>query len=269
MWVAQGPRRIVCLTEETTEFLYALGEEERIVGISAYTLRPPEAKRTRPVVSAFVGGSVERILALKPDLVIGFSDVQADWARTLIHAGLQVLIFNQRSLQEIFEALLVVGRIVAAEERSRVLLGTYAAHLESIARRRAGAAWRPKVYFEEWDEPMATCVQWVSELIEIAGGHALFADRSRCPAFKDRHVSPEEVAVAAPDVILASWCGKPFDEHALRDRLSATIPALARGHVHEVDAAIILQPGPAALTDGVSTIAALLDQASLERPSPS
>lgn len=255
--VSRGPRRIVCLTEEPTEILYALGQQQRIVGISAYTVRPPEAKRDKPVVSAFIGGSVDKIAALEPDLVIGFSDIQADLARDLIAANLQVLIFNQRSLQQILDVIVDVGALVHERARAEELVAGYVERIERVAAESAAREHRPRVYFEEWDEPTITAIRWVSELIEIAGGDDVFADRAHGRAASERFVTTEEVSAAAPDVMLASWCGKPFDRDAARARLGA-LPAFVTGRVHEVPSEIILQPGPACLTDGLDALVELL-----------
>lgn len=257
----RGPQRIVCLTEETTELLYLLGEQDRIVGITAYTERPPEARRDKPVVSAFVGGSVDRIRALRPDLVIGFSDVQANYARELIAAGLPVLIFNQRSIQEILEVLDTIGRIVGAQDATARLLDSYVRRLDAAAQRAARQTHRPAVYFEEWHDPMISAIRWVSELIELAGGRDVFASLSHGAASKDRHVTPALVAEAAPELILACWCGKPLDEAELRARLDPDIPALRSGQLHELPPEIILQPGPACLTDGLDLLERLIDGA--------
>ncbi|MEM1348839.1 MAG: ABC transporter substrate-binding protein, partial [Myxococcota bacterium] len=183
------PERIVCLTEEPTEILYALGEHERIVGISAYTERPPEAKQTKPVVSAFIGGSVKKISALEPDLVIGFSDIQAQLAHDLIKANLQVLIFNQRSLQDILDVVLMLGRLVGKSSQAEELVDGYVERLEAARARTAAQARRPKVYFEEWDEPTITSIQWVSELIELAGGENIFSERSSGKLASERFVT--------------------------------------------------------------------------------
>ena len=253
------PERIVCLTEEPTETLYLLGEERRVVGISAYTCRPPEAKRDKPVVSAFIGGSVSKIKALQPDLVIGFSDIQADLARELIAANLQVLIFNQRSVQDILDTILVMGRLVGAEARARQLVEGYIARLDAASARAAARTQRPRVYFEEWDEPTISAIAWVSELIEIAGGQDIFRERAAGKLAKERFVSGHEVVERAPEVYLASWCGKPFDRAAALAREGfADLPAVRTGRVHEIDPAIILQPGPACLTDGLDTLERLI-----------
>jgi len=248
----KGPQRIVCLTEEPTEILYALGEGERVVGISAYTVRPPEARRDKPVVSAFVGGHLEKVSALKPDLVIGFSDVQADWARDLIAAGLPVLILNQRSIQEILGVIIDLGSLVGARERAMKLASDYLQRLESVEAETSALGTRPRVYFEEWDDPMICGIRWVSELIAVAGGRDVFADRASSSLAKGRFVSASEVAQADPELILASWCGKPLDRPALMGRPEfKQVDAIVNDRVSEVPAEIILQPGPASLTDGL------------------
>jgi len=258
--VPGGPRRIVCLTEEPTEILYRLGEGDRVVGISAYTVRPPEAKRDKPVVSAFIGGSVQKIAALEPDLVIGFSDIQADLARDLIAANLPVLIFNQRSLQEILGVIVDLGSLVGARERALALVDDSIRRIDTIAARTAKRGTRPRVYFEEWDDPMICGIRWVSELIEIAGGTDVFADRSRGKLARERIVDAGLVAEAAPDVILASWCGKALDRDALLSRPGMqSVPAIREQRIAEIPAEIILQPGPACLTDGLDRLVAEIE----------
>ena len=248
----QGPQRIVCLTEEPTEIFYPLGEGERVVGISAYTVRPPAARRDKPIVSAFVGGHLEKVSALKPDLVIGFSDVQADWARELIASGLPVLILNQRSIQEILEVIVDLGALVGVRERALDLAKGYIERLESIEAQTAGRGVRPRVYFEEWDEPMICGIRWVSELIAVAGGSDIFAEKAIAPLAKGRFVTADLVAKANPELILASWCGKPLDRRGLMQRKGlAGVSAIVNERVVEVPAEIILQPGPACLTDGL------------------
>jgi iron complex transport system substrate-binding protein len=255
------PERIVCLTEEPTETLYLLGEGARVVGISAYTCRPEEARRDKPVVSAFIGGSVAKIKALQPDLVIGFSDIQADLARELVAANLQVLIFNQRSVQEILDTILVIGRLVGAEARARALVEGYVARLAAVEARAAARERRPRVYFEEWDEPMISAIGWVSELIELAGGRDIFRERASGKQASDRFVTAAEVIERAPEIYLASWCGKPLDRAAVHARPGfAELPALRSGRLHELDPAIILQPGPACLTDGLNALERILSQ---------
>jgi iron complex transport system substrate-binding protein len=252
------PERIVCLTEETIELLYALGEQDRIVGITAYTVRPERARHEKPVVSAFVGGSLERIRALEPDLVIGFSDVQADYARTLIHAGLPVLIFNQRSLQDIADVMLQLGQLIGRGDDTRDLLAGWFRELAALTneadRRIADAGRRPRVYFEEWDDPMISAIGWVHEIVTLMGGDNIFADRATAAASRDRQCTVDDVRARAPEIVLASWCGKPFNEAACAARLGPDVPAVATGRLHAIDSATILQPGPGCLTDGARDV---------------
>ena len=250
---ARHPERIVCLTEETTETLYLLGEERRIVGISGYTVRPPRARREKPRVSAFLSAKTERILELKPDLVLGFSDLQADIARDLAKAGLNIMIFNQRSVDEILSMILTLSSIVGAAEKGSVLVKTLESGLQAIRDEAKGFARRPKVYFEEWDEPMISAIRWVSELIEIAGGEDVFAELSRSQSASGRIVAdPRVVVEKQPEVMLASWCGKKFRPERVVARAGwQEIPAVRDQQLYEIKSADILQPGPAALTDGV------------------
>ena len=251
----KGPQRIVCLTEEPTEILYALEEGDRVVGISAYTVRPPEAKTHKPVVSAFLDGSVHKIAALKPDLVIGFSDIQADLAKRLIAANMNVLIFNQRSIQEILGVIDQIGGLVHRRDCAAALIETYCRELDRINKAGNALPYRPRVYFEEWDEPTITAIQWVSELIEIAGGTDVFADRSKGKLAKDRFVTTQEVIEKEPEVVFASWCGKPFDRRTFESRFAGNqLPALRTSKIYEIPSELILQPGPACLTDGVRRI---------------
>ncbi|MDA1193741.1 MAG: cobalamin-binding protein [Planctomycetota bacterium] len=257
-----GPlRRIVCLTEEPTEILYALGEGERVVGISAWTERPPEARTDKPIVSGFTGGNVEKICALEPDLVIGFSDIQAELASKLIARNQQVLIFNQRSLAEILDVILVLGRMVGREARALELVAAYRATLEATRARHADGP-RPRVYFEEWPDPRISGIRWVSELIEIAGGVDICAARSHGKLAKERFVTDAEVFAAAPDVIVASWCGKPVDmaDFARRPGWDA-LPAVQQGRIREIPSALILQPGPACLTAGLAALERAIHEA--------
>jgi iron complex transport system substrate-binding protein len=257
--VIDAPRRIVCLTEEPTEILYALGESDRVVGISAWTVRPPAARERHPVVSGFTGGNVEKICALEPDLVIGFSDIQAELASKLIARNLQVLIFNQRSIAEILDVVLMIGRLVGCEERARTLIADYEGGLAAARKRSARRERCPRVYFEEWPDPMICGIGWVSELIAIAGGEDVFADRARGKLAKERFVTAAEVAERRPDVVLASWCGKPVDSDAIRTRPGwEDVPAVRSGRIHEIESVLILQPGPACLTDGLAAIEAHL-----------
>ncbi|MFN4103279.1 MAG: cobalamin-binding protein [Tepidimonas sp.] len=255
-----GPQRIVCLTEETTEWLYLLGQQHRIVGISGYTVRPPQARQEKPRVSAFLNAKIDKILALRPDHVFGFSDLQADIAAALIRAGVAVTVFNQRSVEEIFAMLWQVAAMVGcAEEGQRRLQEMQAQHAAMRAavreRLRQGAR-RPRVYFEEWDDPPITAIRWVSELIELAGGQDIFPERAREPLGKDRVLpDPQEVVRRAPDLIIGSWCGKKFRPERVAARPGwQDVPAVRDGQLHEIKSADILQPGPAALTDGVAQL---------------
>jgi iron complex transport system substrate-binding protein len=251
----RGPRRIVCLTEEPTEILYLLGEGDRVVGISAYTCRPSEAQRDKPVVSAFVGGSVKKIAALEPDLVVGFSDIQADLARDLIAANLPVLIFNQRSIQEILDVIVSLGGMVQCRVEAERLVTGYIEGLDAARLRGDARKHRPRVYFEEWDDPMISGIEWVSELIEVAGGEDIFRDRARGKLAKDRFVDEAEVVERDPEIMLACWCGKALDRASVHRRETmGSIQALRDGRLIEIPPEIILQPGPACLSDGLERL---------------
>ena len=251
---ARYPERIVCLTEETTETLYLLGEQWRIVGISGYTVRPPHARREKPRISAFLSAKTQKIIELKPDLVLGFSDLQADIARDLAKAGLNIMIFNQRSVDEILSMIQMLASIVGVPEKGAVLVRHLEAGLTDVLEAGKAFASKPKVYFEEWDEPMISGIRWVSELIEIAGGEDVFADLSRSQSASGRIVQdPGEVMRRNPDIMLASWCGKKF-----RPERVAARPGWEGLPAFEIKSADILQPGPAALTDGVRRIQAIL-----------
>tara|TARA_S200000501_G_scaffold277587_1_gene261415 strand:- start:557 stop:1348 length:792 start_codon:yes stop_codon:yes gene_type:complete len=256
---SEGPQRIVCLTEEPTEILYLLGEQHRIVGISVYTVRPEEAKENHPAVSAFIDGSVRKICNLEPDLIIGFSDIQADLAAKLIRANQQVLIFNQRSIDEILEVILTIGRIVSAEDRARELVRSYKTRIEEVKQRSLELEYRPKVYFEEWDQPTFSAIRWVSEIIEIAGGDDVFSEKSFGKLASEREIQWEDVIEMNPDIILASWCGKPVDIDSMKKRPGwDSITAVKEDKIHELDPSIILQPGPACLTEGLRVIETLI-----------
>jgi iron complex transport system substrate-binding protein len=253
------PERIVCLTEETVETLYLLGEESRIVGISGYVVRPPRARREKPRVSAFTSADIPKILALKPDLVLTFSDLQADIAAALIRAGIDVHAFNQRTIAQILDMIRTVGALVGASDRADVLTQKLDGVLADARQHAARQPLRPRVYFEEWDDPMISAIGWVSELIEAAGGIDIFADRAVCPAAKDRIVTIEEIDGREPDIIVGSWCGKKFrpEKVANRPGLSRT-PAVRNGKLYEIKSPLILQPGPAALTDGLAALQAII-----------
>ena len=251
-----GPQRIVCLTEETTEWLYLLGEDRRIVGISGYTVRPRRARQEKPRVSAFLDGKIDRIVALQPDLVIGFSDMQAALADKLIRAGLNVLVTNQRSVAQIFDTLRLVAGLVGAHERAEAWIADCQAEHARIA--TVAAAWprRPRVYFEEWDEPMISAIQWVSQLVGIAGGDDVFPELAVMSMGRDRvDADALEPARRAPELIVGSWCGKKFrpEKVAARDGWAA-VPAVRDAQLFEIKSCDILQPGPAALTDGLAQL---------------
>jgi iron complex transport system substrate-binding protein len=251
-----GPRRIVCLTEEPTEVLYALGEQERIVGISGFTVRPARARKEKPKVSAFTSAKIEAILALEPDFVVGFSDIQAEIARDLVKAGVEVWISNHRSVEGIVEYIRRLGALVGASERADAYARRAEAHLAEVAKAAAALPRRPRVYFEEWDEPPITGIRWVAELVRTAGGDDVFPERAEKPLARDRILADAgEVVRRAPDLILGSWCGKKFrpDKVAARPGWDA-IPAVRDGELHEIKSPIILQPGPAALFDGLDAI---------------
>ena len=252
-----GPRRIVCLTEETTETLYLLGEEARIVGISGFTVRPPRARREKPRVSAFLSAKIDRILALEPDLVLGFSNLQADIASQLIRAGVAVHVFNHRRLPQIFEMIRTVGALVGCEGRTATLIDELVDGVAHVAAGAASLPERPCIYFEEWDDPMISAIGWVSDLIEVAGGRDCFREFAAQHAAGERIVrDPAEVVRRAPDIIIGSWCGKKFRPERVAARQGwASIPAVANGEIHEIKSADILQPGPAALTDGLRQLA--------------
>lgn len=253
------PERIVCLTEETTETLYLLGEQDRIVGVSGYTVRPPQARREKPRVSAFISADIPKILALRPDLVLTFSDLQADIVASLIRAGVAVHAFNQRTVAEILGMIRTLGALVGAQERADGLANRLAANLEDTRQRAATRSHHPRVYFEEWDEPMISGIAWVSELIAAAGGADIFAELAACKSARERIVTSEEVIRRSPDVIIGSWCGKKFRPERVAARPGfETVPAVRSGRLHEIKSPLILQPGPAALSDGLAALEAII-----------
>ena len=255
-----GPQRIVCLTEETTEWLYLLGEQRRIVGISGYTVRPRGVRQAHPRVSAFLDGKIDQIVALRPDLVIGFSDMQAALADKLIRAGLAVLVTNQRSVAEILDTMRMVAAMVGAQERAEAWIAQCLARHAQITATAASWPRRPRVYFEEWDEPVISAIRWVSQLVGIAGGDDIFPELALQSLGRDRVIADaQEPARRAPDVIFGSWCGKKFRPERVAARpLWAGVPAVAAGRLHEIKSCDILQPGPAALTDGLEQLHAAL-----------
>jgi len=254
------PERIVCLTEETTETLYLLGEEDRIAGISGFTVRPPQARREKPRVSAFTSANVEKILQLKPDLIIGFSDLQADIAAELIKAGKNVWVLNQRSVEEILSMILCLSAMVGATERGSALVEKLTGKIQSLQAATSPPA--PKIYFEEWDDPMISAIKWVSELISIAGGTDCFAELGQMPLGKDRIIAnPASVIERNPDIIIGSWCGKKFRPEKVAARPGwQTINAVRHEQLFEIKSPVILQPGPAAIMDGLDELAEIVSQ---------
>lgn len=252
------PSRLICLTEETTETLYLLGEGARVVGVSGYTVRPLEA-RTKPRVSSFLHARYDKIEALRPDLILAFSDLQADITTELVKRGHPVFTFNQRSVAEILQMVRILGGIVGVPERAEALARQFEAGLDAIRASAARFPRRPRVYFEEWDHPLISGIQWVEELVEIAGGEPVFPDLRHARLGKDRIIDEGRVIAAAPDVFIGSWCGKPVRKEKVLARPGwEAVPAIRDGHVYEVKSSYILQPGPAALTEGVRQLHAVL-----------
>jgi iron complex transport system substrate-binding protein len=249
------PERIVCLSEETVETLYLLGEQDRIVGISGYCVRPPEARREKPKVSAFTSADLPKITNLRPDLVLAFSDLQADIVAALIRRGIPVHAFNQRSISEILDMVYLLGAMVGVSERANRLVSELRRGLLAVEQRAARSAHRPRIYFEEWDDPMITGIAWVSELITIAGGIDIFAERALRHSGKERIVTGPEVIARMPEIIIGSWCGKKFRPQKLPTRPGfECIPAVQHDAIYEIKSSLILQPGPAALTEGLAEL---------------
>ena len=255
------PRRIICLTEETTETLYLLGEQDRIVGVSGYTVRPPEARR-KPKVSAYINAKFDKILSLKPDLVFAFSDLQADIAAELIRRGVTVFTFNQRSIVEILEMILTIGRIVGSADKAEQLIAALRNDIDAIAQSASRFPYRPRVLFEEWYDPLISGIRWVDELVEIAGGDPIFRELRECQSAKDRIVDPAIVIDHDPQVIIGSWCGRQVKKDLIRAREGwPAISAVRNDHIYEIKSAYILQPGPASLTEGLRQLHAILAHA--------
>ena len=265
--LAGFPQRIVCLTEETTETLYLLEEDWRIVGISGFTVRPPRARKEKPKVSAFTSAKIGRIVELQPDLVLGFSDLQADIAAELTRAGIEVHVFNHRSVADTLRMIRTLGGMIGCEAKTQLLVERLSAGLEAVRQRAAELPRRPRVYFEEWDEPQISCIRWVSELIGIAGGEDCFAELSVQSLGRNRIIAdPLEVPRRAPDIILGSWCGKKFQPAQVAARPGwSNIPAVRDRYVREIKSPIILQPGPAALTEGVRAVQEVILEWAAER----
>jgi iron complex transport system substrate-binding protein len=255
------PKRIVCLTEETTETLYLLGAQDRIVGVSGFTQRPAHARREKPIVSAFTSADLPKISALEPDLVLAFSDLQADIVRDLIKAGCNVFTFNQRSVQEILSVIAQLGALVGKAEAAAALIAELTQNLERAAENARSLPVRPRVYFEEWPDPLISGIRWVSELIEIAGGQDVFAELRSQPAATGRIVQATEIAARDPELILASWCGKMVKPERIRARPELANTAAIRGdRIVEIKSTLILQPGPAALSDGLAALVAAISR---------
>lgn len=256
--MSQYPERIVCLTEETTETLYLLGEGHRVVGISGYTLRPPEA-RQKPKVSSFISAKFDKIEALQPDLILAFSDLQADISAELIRRGLPVCAFNQRSVAEILQTIRQLAGLIGCEAKGRELVGTLERGLDQIRELAAGFQRRPRTFFEEWPDPLISGITWVEELVEIAGGEPIFPELRGRRLARDRIVQADEVARRNPDIIVGSWCGKRVRKSTITGRRGWDhVAAVQNGHIYEIDSTYILQPGPAALTEGVRQLHAFI-----------
>lgn len=253
---AYGPQRIVCLTEEPTEWLYLLGEERRIVGISGYTVRPPRAREEKPKVSAFLSAKIDKIIALQPDCVIGFSDLQADIASELVRKGVQVTIFNQRSVAEIFSMMYQLAAMVGQEAKGLALMQAMQARLLAIEQAAATLKRRPRVFFEEWYDPHISAIAWVSELVGIAGGDDCFPELAKESMGKGRIIADGgEIVRRNPDIVFGSWCGRKFRPAHVRARAGwQEVNAVKNDQLFEIKSAEILQPGPACLTDGVEQI---------------
>lgn len=255
-----APSRIVCLTEETTETLYRIGAGDRVVGVSGFTVRPPQARK-KPRVSSFLDANYERILDLKPDLVLGFSDLQADLGKELAKRGVPIYLFNQRSLAEILQTVRLIGALVGEPQKSEALATELESHLIACATRSAALPRRPRVFFEEWHEPLISGIRWVSELVEVAGGDDIFPETRTEQGAKGRIVTPEEAARRAPEVVIASWCGRKAKPDKIRERPGGwdAVPAVRDDQLYEIRSAHILQPGPASLTDGLDQLCTIIE----------
>jgi iron complex transport system substrate-binding protein len=254
------PNRIVCLTEETVEVLYLLGEQDRIAGISGYVVRPPQARREKPRVSSFTSADIEKISALNPDLVLAFSDIQADIVANLVRQGIQVHAFNQRTVAGILDMIHLLGAMVGVAAKADALVDRLQQNIDRAKEQSSALKVRPKVFFEEWHDPLISGIGWVSELVEIAGGIDVFPQCARQPAAKDRVVKASDVVKANPDIIIGSWCGRRFQPSVVIDRPGfSTISAVRNNQLREIKSPIILQPGPAALTDGLSALQIIID----------
>lgn len=250
-----NPKRIVCLTEEFTEIIYLLGREELIVGISGFTQRPKEARKTKPKVCSYLEANYDKIESLKPDLCFAFSDLQADICRELIKRGINVMCFNQRSVEDILNVIWTVGRVIGEQEKTKAMLSKITKKIKAVQNKGKKKSVRPKVYFEEWDEPMISSIRWVAELVELCGGEYIFPEKMNNGLAKDRIVGSEDVIERNPDIIIASWCGKPVKKNQIKNRTGwENINAVKNNRIYEISSTIILQPGPASLTDGVNEL---------------
>lgn len=268
MTKTDGPQRIVCLSDETTETFYLLGEEDRIVGVSGFSTRPLEA-RQKPRISTFKSAKIDSILDLRPDIVIGFSHIQAQIASDLIKAGLTVLVLNHRSVAEIFDMILMLARLVGAEAKGIALVERLREDIRQIGESAARFAHRPRVFFEEWMDPLVSGIRWVQELVETAGGEDILPRLRHERDARQRAVDPAAVAKADPEVVLASWCGKPVKKEIIQSRPGwQAVLAVREGHIYEIKSSAILQPGPAALTEGVRQIHAVLARVANCEPLP-
>lgn len=261
MFTPKYPERIICLTEEGTEILYAISEENRLVGISGFTRRPKKARKEKPIVSTFLDAKFDEILALQPDLVIGYSDLQRDIAAELIKHGINVFIFNHRSIEETLSMILQFCSLIGCEEKGKKLIENYISNLNSAKKQSESYPFRPKVFFEEWDDPLISSIEWVSELIEICGGDLCFPELAKESLGKDRILNPDLVIERNPDIIIGSWCGKKFKPEKVKKRIGwDQIKAIQNNQLYEIKSEIILQPGPAALTDGINEIQKIYTQ---------
>jgi iron complex transport system substrate-binding protein len=256
---AEYPKRIICLAEEFTETLYLLGRDDLIAGISGFTVRPPEARKTKPKVCTFIEANYEKIYSLKPDLIFAFSDLQAEIVKELVRNGMNVFCFNQRSISDILSMMRTIGAIIGENKKSDKLVSSIEKNLKKIYASSQKIKLKPKIYFEEWDEPMISGIQWVEEIIEVCGGETIFPELRYGSLAKDRFVKPEDVIKRNPDIILASWCGKGVKINKIKSRLGwENINAVKNNKIYEIKSSIILQPGPASLTDGVKTISEII-----------
>lgn len=254
------PKRIICLTEESTELLYLLGEEKRIAGISVYAIRPRNASSEKPKVSSFISGNIKKIKSLNPDFIIGFSDIQADLASELIKEGLNVLVTNQRTIDEIFDTMMLIGSIVGRKKDTTNLIQEWKNKIELIQEKAVHRKFHPRVFFQEWDEPIISAIKWVSEAIEICGGIDINKKTTNHSLASQRIVSSDEIAIKNPDIIIGSWCGKPVDFDWIRNKIEwKNVNAILQNQIYEVDSSIILQPGPALFLEGLQEINRILD----------